>query len=217
MAKYKLVIFDVNIVLITTHSIIDLAEYVGMREEVNRYITGHTSGMISMSQALANACKQLKGLRRSQVVEHAEKMEIMNGAQEMVNALRKEGIVMGLITTGFKTTMDMLNKRLGNPFKYIVCNELVFKDGVATGEVEFSVMENDAKAEILHQLAEKEGLGMNQTVAVGDSMGDQNMLDAAGLGIAFNPNKALIEYAAKHDLVVVKEKDLRKIVPYILR
>jgi len=216
MTKYKLAVFDVNVVLIPYHSIISLAEYVGAEEEVSRYIKGHTSGMISMSQALAEACKQLKGLKRSQAIEHAKTMDLMEGAREMVAALRNEGILLGIITTGFDITMNILNERLGNNFKYVICNELIFKNDVATGEVKLNVKENEYKAEILRELAEKEGIGMDQTIAVGDSMGDQNMLDAAELGIAFNPNKELIEYAIKHGIPIVREKDLRRILPIIL-
>lgn len=216
MSKYRLAVFDVNVVLIPYHSIISLSEYVGSGEEVSRYIKGHTSGMISMSQALAEACRQLKGLKRSQVVEHARTMEIMEGAREMVDALRKEGITLCIITTGFDITMNILNERLGNGFKYVICNELLFRNDVATGEVKLNVKENEYKAEILRTLAEKEGIGMDRTVAVGDSMGDQSMLDAAELGIAFNPNKELIEYATRHKIPIVREKDLRRIIPLIL-
>jgi len=211
--KYKLAVFDVNIVLIKSHSITDLAEILGTKPQVERYIKGHTSGLLSMSQALEEACKHLKGLKRSQAIEHARTMEIMDGAKEMVNALRKENITLGIITTGFNLTMDILNQRLGNAFKYVICNELVFKDNVATGEIKFSVMENSMKAEILRELAKKEGVDLTQTIAVGDSMGDQNMLDAAGLGIAFNPNEALINYAKKHDIAIVRKPDLRGIIP----
>ncbi|MBM3308996.1 MAG: HAD-IB family phosphatase [Candidatus Altiarchaeales archaeon] len=214
--KYKLAVFDVNIVLIKSHSITDLADIIGTKPQVERYIQGHTSGLLSMSQALEEACKHLKGLKRSQAIEHARNMEIMDGAQEMVKALRKENITLGIITTGFTLTMNILNQRLGHAFKYVICNDLVFKDNVATGEIRFSVRENEMKAEILRDLAKKEGVDMSQTIAVGDSMGDQNMLDAAGLGIAFNPNEALINYASKHGIALVKKPDLRGIIPLIV-
>ncbi|MFH1125663.1 MAG: HAD family phosphatase, partial [Candidatus Altiarchaeota archaeon] len=210
---YKLAAFDVNIVLIKTHSILELADVVGNRPQVDHYIKGHTSGMLSMSQALVEACKYLKGLKRSQAEEYARNMVLMDGTQEMVDTLRKKGIILAIITTGFKTVMEILNERLGNAFKYVISNDLVFHDGAATGEVKFSVMENEMKATILRDLAVKEGIDMSETVAVGDSMGDQSMLDAAGLGIAFNPNEKLIEYAEKHDIAIVRKQDLRRILP----
>ena len=51
------------------------------------------------------------------------------------------------------------------------------------------------KAELLRQLAEQEGLRLEQTIAVGDGANDLPMLDAAGLGIAYNA-KPMVRDAA---------------------
>jgi phosphoserine phosphatase SerB len=216
-AKYKLVVFDVNVVLTKNHTIIDIGELAGARDKVAGYIRQHTTGQMNLSNAVMEACKLLEGVTRRQVEEYSWGAPLMDGVKEMVKALTDNGVVLGMVTTGFKTTMNIINERLGNSFKYIVCNELVFDDkDKATGGVRFSVMENESKSDRLREMAESEGLLLHQCAAVGDSMGDVDMLDAAGLGIAFNPNKPLEEYATKHKMVVIKKKDLREIIPYVL-
>jgi phosphoserine phosphatase len=53
------------------------------------------------------------------------------------------------------------------------------------------VVDRAGKAAALARFAEKFGVPMSQTVAVGDGANDIDMLEAAGLGIAFNAKSAL--------------------------
>lgn len=215
--KYKLAVFDVNGVLTDRHSIVDIAEFVDTKAEVEGYINQHTAGKMNLSNALLEACRLLEGVSRKQIEEYSWEMPLLPGVQEMAEALTENGVVLGIITTGFRTTMEIINQRIGNLYKYIICNDLVFdENGFATGGIKFSVVENESKADRLRELMAQEGVKRYQTVAVGDSAGDMEMLKAAGLGIAFNPNKTLEEFAKANGYVIIKEKDLRNIVPYVL-
>jgi len=215
--KYKLVAFDVNVPLVESHSIIDTGGLIGKRAEVASYITQHTTGKMNLSNALMDACKLLHGVSRKQIEQYSWGVKLTKGAKEMTKTLSDNGVALAMITTGFRTTMEIINERLSERFKYIICNDLVFdENGLATGGVRFSVMENDSKSDRLRELAGAEKLYLHQCAAVGDSMGDINMLAAAGLGIAFKPNKELIDYATVHKMVVIKKNDLRAIVPYIM-
>ncbi|MCV6603752.1 MAG: HAD hydrolase family protein, partial [Porticoccaceae bacterium] len=53
------------------------------------------------------------------------------------------------------------------------------------------------KAQLLRELAEKEGLQLDQVIAVGDGANDLPMLGIAGLGVAFHA-KPLVRATAKH-------------------
>ena len=54
-------------------------------------------------------------------------------------------------------------------------------------------MDGIRKAELLDEIAQKEGISLNQVIAVGDGANDQWMIQKAGLGIAFNAKPSLRE------------------------
>jgi phosphoserine phosphatase len=73
----------------------------------------------------------------------------------------------------------------------------VFRDGVMTGEVDGPIIDAERKAELLQEIARKEGISRQQTIALGDGANDLPMLSAAGLGIAYHA-KPLVKESASH-------------------
>jgi len=65
-------------------------------------------------------------------------------------------------------------------------NQLEVVDGRLTGRVIGDVVDRAGKAAALRELADAEGLPLSRTVAIGDGANDLDMIEAAGLGIAFN-------------------------------
>jgi phosphoserine phosphatase len=57
------------------------------------------------------------------------------------------------------------------------------------------IVDRAGKAKALRDFANQAGVPMEQTVAVGDGANDIDMLNAAGLGVAFNAKPALREVA----------------------
>ncbi len=78
---------------------------------------------------------------------------------------------------------------------YAYANELEVKEGVLTGRLVGTIVGPERKAELLREIAAKEKIEMEQTIAVGDGANDLPMLEAAGLGIAFHPKPKLREAA----------------------
>ena len=71
--------------------------------------------------------------------------------------------------------------------------------GVLTGRVVAPIVNAEFKATTLKSLAHTMGIGLNQTLAVGDGANDLKMLSAAGIGIAFRA-KPLVRAQASYQL-----------------
>jgi adenylate kinase len=78
---------------------------------------------------------------------------------------------------------------------FVAANELEIADGKLTGRVVGPIVDRAGKAKALRDFAQQAGVPMEQTVAVGDGANDIDMLNAAGLGVAFNAKPALREVA----------------------
>ena len=68
-------------------------------------------------------------------------------------------------------------------------------DGRLTGGLVGEIVDRAGKARALARFAAEHGIPLEQTVAVGDGANDLDMLNAAGLGIAFNA-KPVVRAAA---------------------
>ena len=121
------------------------------------------------------------------------------GARTFVRTLKRLGYRIALVSGGFTEFTDHLRDELG--VDYAFANELEVADGRLTGRVIGPVVDRRRKAELLREVAAREGIELAQTVAVGDGANDLDMLATAGLGIAFNA-KPLVRDAADTALSV---------------
>ena len=69
-------------------------------------------------------------------------------------------------------------------------NTLEVVDGALTGQVIGPVVDRIGKRRALEDFARAYGIPSRRTIAIGDGANDVDMLEAAGLGIAFNAKAA---------------------------
>jgi phosphoserine phosphatase len=94
------------------------------------------------------------------------------------------GYKVVIISGGFSVAVDRLRDSLGLDFAY--GNKLEIGDDKLTGKVEGPIVDAEKKADLLAWVAHKEGIPLEQTIAIGDGANDALMLAQAGLGIAFH-------------------------------
>jgi phosphoserine phosphatase len=78
----------------------------------------------------------------------------------------------------------------------VYANELEIENGVVTGRVTGEIVDGEKKACLLRELAQRENISIEQTIAVGDGANDLPMISIAGLGVAFNAKPIVREKAA---------------------
>lgn len=193
----RLVCFDMDSTLIEAEVIDELAKAAGVGEQVAAITEQAMRGELDFTQSFKRRVSLLKGLSESVLVDIAETLPITEGAENLIKALKALGYKTAILSGGFTYFGMHLQKKLG--IDYVYANDLAVEDGKVTGEVVGQVVDGKRKAELLKQLAEKEGLDLQQVIAVGDGANDLPMLNLAGLGIAFRA-KPVVKENAEHSI-----------------
>jgi phosphoserine phosphatase len=136
----------------------------------------------------------LKGLPESRVLEVVERIPLMEGAERLFRNLKQLGIKTAVLSGGFTFFGAHLQRKLGVDF--VVANVLDIAEGAVTGRVPARIVDGAYKAEQLQAIAEREGIPLEQVIAVGDGANDLPMLRLAGLGVAFHAKPVVRAEAA---------------------
>lgn len=202
----KLVVFDMDSTIVDAEVIDEIGKAAGVEEEVKCVTERAMAGEIEFEDALRERVKLLKNLPVELLEEIAENLELTPGAQELLATLKELGYKIALISGGFTFFTDKLKEKLN--FDYAYANELVVKDGRLTGDVAGRIIDAEAKRDIIKEIAKKEGITMDEVIAIGDGANDRFMLRDVGLGVGFNPKGVLKEFADG----VLTDKNLKGIL-----
>ncbi|MBA2779200.1 phosphoserine phosphatase SerB [Billgrantia kenyensis] len=193
----RLVCFDMDSTLIQAEVIDELARRHGVYADVAEVTERAMRGELDFQQSFRERMAKLKGLDESVLAEIAEELPMMDGVERLMKHLKRLGYRTAILSGGFTYFARHLQEKLG--FDEIHANELVIEKGKVTGEVREPILDASRKAELLREIAVREGLAMEQTIAVGDGANDLKMLAAAGLGIAFRA-KPLVRSQARQSI-----------------
>jgi phosphoserine phosphatase len=190
----RLVCFDMDSTLIQTEVIDELAELNGVGEQVRAITESAMNGEIDFNESFKKRMALLEGLSEEVLHNVAINLPITKGAHRLMKALKYYGYKTAILSGGFTYFGEYLQKELG--IDYVYANQLEIKNGKLTGNYIGEIVDGAKKAEYLKSIAEKEGVHINQTIAVGDGANDLPMLNLAGLGIAFHAKPKVKESAS---------------------
>lgn len=201
-----LVVFDVDSTLIEDEVIELLAEAAGKRAEVAAVTERAMRGELDFAESLRDRVATLVGLDEAVIGQTYERITVTAGAQELIDAVHAAGGKVGAVSGGFNQVLEPLAKRLSLDFWR--ANELGVANGKLSGEVIGRIVDRQAKADALAEWSQELGLTRRQTVAVGDGANDLQMMQEAGLSVAFNAKPTVREQAQ----LVVHEQNLAELV-----
>jgi phosphoserine phosphatase len=190
----RLVVMDVDSTLIQGEVIEMLAAYAGLGEEMAHATAAAMRGELDFESSLRGRVAMLKGLDAAVLDEVRRSVAYTPGARTMIRTLKRLGYRFALVSGGFRPIIQPLADELG--IDYVAANELELRDGKLTGELVGPIVDRAGKAEALRRFADKAGIPLRNTIAIGDGANDLDMLAAAGLGVAFNA-KPLVRDQAK--------------------
>ena len=189
----RLIVMDVDSTLIQGEVIELLAAHSEHRDEVADVTERAMRGELDFEASLRQRVALLAGIPASALDQVYDALVLAPGARTLVRILRRLGYRFALVSGGFSQITDRLAEDLG--IHYSRANDLEIVDGVITGRIVGDVVDRAGKAEALRYFAGEVGVSVDAVVAIGDGANDLDMLEAAGLGIAYNA-KPLVQEAA---------------------
>ena len=196
-----LIIFDVEGVLLNAEYLPILAQKFGPEKEKEIWdITKQgIRGEIKWEEGLRNRVNALRGISFEDAFEIGENLEIMPGAKELCDALKRAGWKMIAVSGGFTIITDRLKTEL--QLDKIYSNELIFKDGKLY-DVIVNVTSDKAKA-VKNIIAEWR-MKKEDIVVVVDGANDPKLFDIAGYTVGFCP----VDIVRQKADVVIERRDL---------
>lgn len=186
----RLVVFDMDSTLITQEVIDLLAATVSDPPDLADRVADITHramlGELEFESAFRERVKLLTGVSADIFEKLRAVLDVTKGVPALVRALRRLGVKTAVLSGGFLPLTQWLAGELG--INYAHANEVVVDEETnkLTGEVKGTIVGKERKRELLLEIAEKEGIDPSQVVAVGDGANDLLMMEAAGLGVAWN-------------------------------
>ncbi|MDY0189712.1 MAG: phosphoserine phosphatase SerB [Desulfuromonas sp.] len=192
----RLIVMDMDSTLIQVEVIDELARLAGVGAEVSAITERAMNGELDFKESLAARVALLKGLSEEALLEVYQNIPFTAGAHNMVRILRRLGFRTAVISGGFQFFTERLKEDLG--LDYAFANQLEIVEGQVTGRTTGPIVDGERKAQLLEEIAQREGITLDQVIAIGDGANDLPMLGKAGLGVAFNAKARVREQADTH-------------------
>ena len=212
----RLFAFDMDSTLICGEVIDELAKIAGVGDQVARITEAAMRGELDFDESFTRRVALLRGLPAERLHSLLHAIPLADGAERLIRTLRLLGYKTAILSGGFTFFAHHLQQALG--IDYVHANQLEVADGVVTGRVVPPIVNGERKAELLAAIARREGISIEQVVAVGDGANDIPMLRLAGMGIAYRA-KPLVRQSAPQSvsslgldgllyLIGVRDRDL---------
>lgn len=195
----QLLLADMDSTIVAGETLDEIAVKAGVGEKVMAITARAMKGELNFEEALKERANELKGQPASLLDSVKNNMILNDGADILVKTMAKHGATCVLVSGGFTYFTADIAKRCG--FAYHHGNVLESDGDVLTGRVEGRILGREAKEEYLNHYLKKLKLDNKYSLTVGDGANDLSMLEAAGLGIGYQPKPALEEalpYHIKH-------------------
>jgi phosphoserine phosphatase len=167
------------------------------------------SGQISYGEWLRRDVALWAGQPVSELRRMLDENPFLPGATELLRVLKAAGVTVALVSAGFTLNTDPIVEEYG--IDYVLANELLHENGLLSGAALNHVPEG-GKAAFARDLMERLAVRREETLAAGDTRGDLELFECAGVRIAVNPVSP--ELAALADAVFTP--DLRGAVDWLV-
>lgn len=184
LRDFKLLAMDMDSTLITIECIDEIADMQGLKPQVAEITEAAMRGEIQFRESLVRRVALLKGLDASALARvYNERLALSPGAEKMLAAVKAAGIKTLLVSGGFTYFTDRMKERLRLDMSH--ANQLEIEDGKLTGKVLGDIVDATEKRKTVERACVQLGCLPSETIVMGDGANDLEMMDIAGLSVAF--------------------------------
>lgn len=191
--RKRLVVFDMDSTLIQNEVIDLIAAHAGVEAEVSKVTEAAMRGEIDFTESLAQRVALLKGVPVDVYDELKKEIQLTRGAEDLCHNLRDQGVKTAVLSGGFLPLALWIKDLL--KLDYAFANVLEDDGFKLTGKTVGRVVNDTVKAELLKEIAQKENIPLEYTIAVGDGSNDLKMMAEAGFGVAFSAKPLVQKHA----------------------
>lgn len=206
--------FDMDGTLTQGRLVFALADRFGLADKVRAIQAGQQEGHLQ-TKAIAAL---FAGITKADLENAVETIPLTINCERAVAILKEKKCRVGIISDSYTIAAEMLMARLQMDF--VAANRLEILDGRITGRVDMPLGWDKigcfckisvCKRYHLEQQAQRFGVPIDRTLAVGDTKSDICMIQRAGVGVSFMPKDAMIEKASPN---VVRTADMLRVLEY---
>ena len=198
--RVRLVALDMDSTLITIECVDEIADMLGIRQEIAAITASAMRGEIDFRQSLTRRVALLAGLDVAALQRvYDERLELSPGAERLLDGMRAVGAQSLLVSGGFTFFTERLKARLG--LDHTCANILDIAGGKLTGRLTGPIVDAEAKAACFNRVRAALVTGGGLTVAIGDGANDLPLLEAADISVAYHAKpvvRARTTYAIDH-------------------
>jgi phosphoserine phosphatase len=203
LSQFKLVAFDMDSTLINIECVDEIADAVGMKQEVAAITEAAMRGEITdYKDSLRRRVKLLRGVTMADLEQvYVERLQLNPGAKELVAACKAAGMKTLLVSGGFTFFTDRVRDTLGIDFTR--SNVLEIESGANCGQLTGRMVDQEwgdicdgaEKRKMFLETCASLGINPKQAIAVGDGANDLPMMGEAGLSVAYHAKPKVREQA----------------------
>ncbi len=175
----RLIVLDLDVTSMRDQVVLEIARRAGVLDQIRAISERAAAGEIAAADVPRAQAGVLADTAESVLDAARAALQLSDGTAGFVSALRRLGYQVGAVSTGVGLRGALCDLDLD----FVAANDLEVVDGRLTGRLHGPVLDGAGKADALQGGADKLGVALAQTVAVG-SGADIEVLERAGLGIA---------------------------------
>ncbi len=189
--RKKLLIADMDSTIVTSETLDELADEAGIKEKVSEITERAMRGELDFFDAIRERVGLLDGLSTDALTRTLENTQVSKGAKTLIQTMSHHGAFCALVSGGFTFFTEAIAQKLG--FDANHGNVLGIENNKLTGKVIDPILDKNTKLELLNHYLAQHKLKPDDAFSIGDGANDLMMLEAAGLGIGYQPKPILEE------------------------